>query len=602
MTFFDRLFARDAGADLHTRRAPAVAATSWNAESRTFEAVLSTGAAVERQDARGVFDEVLDLAGASLPERIPLLDSHARDSVDRVIGHVSGLRVVSGDLVGTVTLSRHSPQAIRLAQEISDGARFGLSVGYRVRTWRDGTADGRRTRTATQWDVLEASLVAVGADNRAGMREETHMTTRTHAPGSRAETNAAIRQIATTAGFDQAWIDRQLDAEATVDQVRAAAFEEMRQRGAPAATISTVTRTRELDDLQGRISAMGEAVYCRSNPNHRPSDRARQYVGFSLVEMARESLRAAGISTTGLSAATVIERATGGMVGLHSTSDFALALGDSVGRVIREAYAAAPSPLRQVARRVTVPDFRERAVIRMTPGMALEKVNEHGEFRGGTVFETGETYRVSTYGKIFGITRQAIVNDDKGALTDIPRMMGQAASAFESNFLAQLFIDNALMADGFAVFSTQHANIAAAGGAIDLTTLSAARLAMRSQTDEAGQVIGVVPRFLIVAPDRETQAEQALAEIAAATTATTNPFAGTLTLIVEPRLPAGGWFVAADPAVMPSVEIATLEGEQEPEVRTEVGFDVDGTRFRVRLDLGGAFVDWRGVYYNDGTP
>jgi hypothetical protein len=81
-----------------------------------------------------------------------------------------------------------------------------------------------------------------------------------------------------------------------------------------------------------------------------------------------------------------------------------------------------------------------------------------------------------------------------------------------------------------------------------------------------------------------------------------NVFANRLTLIVEPRLPPGAWYVAADPAVMPAVELATLEGEQEPEVRTEVGFDVDGTRFRVRLDLGGAFVDHRGVYMNDGTP
>ena len=161
--------------------------------------MLSTGAPVERQDARGAFEEVLDLAGASLPERIPLLDSHARDSVDRVLGHVASMRVVNGELVGVVTLSRHNPQAIRLAQEISDGARFGLSVGYRVRTWRDGTADGRRTRTAAQWDVLEASLVAVGADDRAGMREEHDMTTRTNAPASR---SGEIRTIARTAGLE----------------------------------------------------------------------------------------------------------------------------------------------------------------------------------------------------------------------------------------------------------------------------------------------------------------------------------------------------------------------------------------------------------------
>jgi hypothetical protein len=140
VSFLDRLFQREAYATL-TRRAPAVAAQSWNPEARTFEAVLSTGAGVERIDARGAFDEVLDLAGASVPERIPLCADHVRD-IERVLGHVTNMRVVNGELVGTVTLSRHNPLAQRIANEISDGARFGISIGYRVRTWRDGTANG----------------------------------------------------------------------------------------------------------------------------------------------------------------------------------------------------------------------------------------------------------------------------------------------------------------------------------------------------------------------------------------------------------------------------------------------------------------------------
>src|SRR5215207_9339720 len=111
MGFFDRLFHRDAGSTL-TRRAPAPSAvSSWNAEQRTFEATLSTGAPVERFDTRGTFDEVLDVRGAQLPESVPLLDSHNRDSVDRVIGSVGTLRLDSGRIVGTVQLSRHNPQA-----------------------------------------------------------------------------------------------------------------------------------------------------------------------------------------------------------------------------------------------------------------------------------------------------------------------------------------------------------------------------------------------------------------------------------------------------------------------------------------------------------
>ena len=202
-------------------------------------------------------------------------------------------------------------------------------------------------------------------------------------------------------------------------------------------------------------------------------------------------------------------------------------------------------------------------------------------------------------GKIVGMTRQAQINDDIGALTDIPRLMGAAAANFESRFIADLFSSNPIMADAERVFSVAHANDAGTPGPIDTTNLSEARLAMRSQTDEDGEIVGAVPRFLIVAPDRETEAEAMLATIAAATSSDVNVFAGQLTLIVEPRLPPDTWYVVADPAVLPSIEIATLEGQTEPEV-LQVGFDIDGTRFKIRLDLGGGWVDYRGAFRNTG--
>jgi hypothetical protein len=111
-----------------TRRAPAVT-SSWNADTRSFDVSLSAGAPVERNDTRGAYVELLDLTGAALPDRVPLLDAHNRDSVDRVLGHVSALRVEGGQLCGTATLSRHNPAAIRLAGELSDGAQFSLSIG-----------------------------------------------------------------------------------------------------------------------------------------------------------------------------------------------------------------------------------------------------------------------------------------------------------------------------------------------------------------------------------------------------------------------------------------------------------------------------------------
>ena len=55
------------------------------------------------------------------------------------------------------------------------------------------------------------------------------------------------------------------------------------------------------------------------------------------------------------------------------------------------------------------------------------------------------------------------------------------------------------------------------------------------------------------------------------------------------------------PAVIDGLEYAYLEGEPGPQVFSEIGFDVDGVRFKIRLDFGGAFVEPRGWFMNAGV-
>ena len=87
-------------------------------------------------------------------------------------------------------------------------------------------------------------------------------------------------------------------------------------------------------------------------------------------------------------------------------------------------------------------------------GFTLEQVNEDGGFKRGSMIDSEETYSVATYGKIFGITRQAMVNDDLGAFSDIARRLGIAAAQFEAQFLANFLLANSgdgqTMSDGQA--------------------------------------------------------------------------------------------------------------------------------------------------------
>ena len=257
----------------------------------------------------------------------------------------------------------------------------------------------------------------------------------------------------------------------------------MRQRSDTTARIQTFSHVRDIDDREGRIAAMGEALFARVASSHRPSERARQYVGLRIPDVARECLRSDGISTTGLSDASVIAR-----IGMHTTSDFPQVLGDAMGRTLRAAYTAAPSALRQLARQRTATDFRMQHRLWLSAGgFKLRKVNEAGEFHEGTLVEGGEAYKIETFGRIFSVSRQAQVNDAIGALADLPRTLGTSAAALEADVLANVLNSNPVMSDGQPVFSAAHNNVGTPAD-ISLDSLSEARTAMRRQTGPGGEL------------------------------------------------------------------------------------------------------------------
>jgi phage major head subunit gpT-like protein len=605
--------------DLVTRFAT-ISTNTWNAEARTFEAVFSTGAPVRRYDGRGAYLELLSISGHRGAEGAPFLDHHRRDSLDAILGTVLSARTVGGEAIATIKLSGHHPQAARLASELGDGNRFGISVGYRVDEWgaeRTDPKTGIRSREAVQWTVGEISVVAVPADPAASTRGESNLepdlipadqntTTppvQTPPPGTqtRAEVNGEIRSIASLSALPQSWIDSQIDASATLEQARAAAFEAMRSR--PSATDqirSTVQVIREHDASDLRLRNMGEALYTRLTPGHQPAEGAGAFAGMTIIDMARETLRLRGVSTAGLNANDLIVR------GLHTTSDFPLLLGGTITRTIGEGYRAAPSGLRQVARQTTIRDFKTKYRLQLSGTPALEKVNEAGEFKYGTMTEAGESYRLETFGKIFAISRHALVNDDLGAFADLARKWGQSAAAKEAQFLADIVLDEGgagpKMSDGKTFFHVDHRNRPATGSALDITGLSAARMSLRRQVGLAGELIDVAPKYLVVPPELETKAEQLVAPITAVASTEINPFSGKLVVVVEPRLTdPKRWYLAADPALNDGLEFAYLESREGVQTDTEAGFEIDGVKVKAQLDFGGGFVDWRSWFMNPGA-
>lgn len=589
--------------------------SSIDKKARTVELIASTGAGVPRHDMEGAFLELLTISKGAIDltraDGMPLLDSHQQDGLDKVLGVVASHRIADGNLYVTV---RVSERAEAVFKDIEAGIIRNVSVGYEPLDFVDDVdpATGQRVRKITKWRLLEVSLVPVGADPAAKTRS-LDMTTTTPTPasapaggttvaaqpqGQRAAVNAEIRALVSTFNLDPAVANELIDRDATIDQARASVLDAMKtsQAAPPAPRITMGYSSENPETFRAQAS---EALYCRST-GAKPSDAARQFMNMTTVDLAGECLRRSAISTTGLSAAQRVERA------LHTTSDFPLLLQGTGDRTLRASYDAAPAVLKRVARRTTAVDFRAKHKLQIGEAPKLELVPEAAEYTYGTMAEAKESYKLATYGKIIGLSRQAITNDDLSAFTNLAAAFGLSAAETEAQYLVDLLESGSgsgpVMADGYNLFDqTNHGNTTGSGAAPGETTLSNARLAMRQQTGLSGRAINVAPRYMVLPAELETSTEKLLATIQPTTTADVNPFSSKFEMLVEARLSSDKrWYMVSDPAVLEGLEYAYLQGQEGPYTETRVGFEVDGIEMKCRLDFGAGFVEYRSWYMNPG--
>lgn len=578
-----------------TRKAPAK--SSWNAETRTLDVRASTFADVQRYrfiERLSPEPSAWDLRRVDSPAGVPLLSGHNAYDFDAKLGVVTAAQVRRDGLQVTVKLSE-TESADRLVRDIEAGIGAAVSIGYSVTEWLLDESGDTPIRTATAITLLEVSVVSIAADPGAAVRSLNPQVSEAQMPDSPApreftpEMRAALVE---KYGLGGAFLRRH--ASVSEIEFRGAvldAIERRQERTVTFPAVDTANYGRTIDG-DGETRAIADALLARANPRHQPSEHARQFTGLTMVEVARRCLEATGQRSYG-SPSEVISRS------LHSTSDFPLILGDVLNKSLAAAYAPAAAALKVVARQTTARDFRDKHHVRLSEGPGLEKVNESGEFKRGTFGESREKYRLGTFGKVFGITRQALINDDLGAFVDIPAQLARTASALEAKTLADVVVANAAMSDGVALFHANHGNLITAA-ALGTASLTEARKAMRAQVGLTGELISVTPKYLVVGPALETQAEQLLASITATKSADVNPFSGRLELIVEPRLAGIGWYVAASPWEVDGLEYCYLEGQEGPQIESRAGFDVDGLEVRVRLDFAAAFVDHRGWVKNPG--
>lgn len=570
------------------QRAAPLRASSWNAEEWTFDLVLSTGAAVQR----GAFTEVLDLDGATWPETIPLLDSHRQGSLDDNIGDVTNIRREGAEIIGTAKLSRHSEKAKRVAAELSDSRSFSASIGYDVAKWVETSPGGKRTLTAKSFKILEASLVSVGADPAAGVRSlPTERPTMT-----RAEINAEIRSIAKATGLDATWTDGQIDAEATVEQARAAAIESMKTR--TTATPSSIQIGQDHTDPESIRSAMADALAHRLAPNAvKLEGRATEFRGHAVLDMAGDLAVARGDRVNLRDREALLQRA----VGAHSTSDFPLLLADAAHKALLGQYATVAPTYRKWAARKPFSDFKSHSFLRIGDVPAFKEITEGGETKYGTISENAEKVTAREYGTGIAIGRKALINDDLSALSDFSSGIAIRAAADENRMAYALLAANGALSDTKALFHADHGNLAASGSAIDATSIGLAVAALRAQKSLDGLVLNLQPALLVVGPAYETAARLILAQVNATKTSDVNIWSSFAELVVDAEITGNAWYLFASPSAAPVAVYGYVGGSEGPQVRSERDFDTQAVKIAAGLDFAVGAIDFRGAYKNAGA-
>ena len=357
-----------------------------------------------------------------------------------------------------------------------------------------------------------------------------------------------------------------------------------------------------LDEKVTRREAAVNSLLHRYNPGmFSLSDAARDYRGMSLLELAREFLQASGTNVRGLSRDEIATRA------LHTTSDFPEILANVTNKTLRQAYEAYPQTFKPFCRQVQTSDFRDITRVQMGEAPQLQKVSESGEFKRGTIGEAKERYRIETYGRVVGITRQVLINDDIDAFTRIPAMYGTAIATLESDVVWGVITANPVMGDGTALFHNSHKNMSSTGNVLSIASIAEGRTAMAKQTGlDKKTVLNVRPTFMLVPTALELTAEQLIAQnLVPARSGDVVPASiRSLQPISEPRLDAASTtalYLVANPAQIDTIEYAYLEGQQGAYIETRNGFDVDGVEIKCRLDFGAKAIDWRGLYKNAGA-
>jgi hypothetical protein len=567
-----------------TRNASPRPGTANDAE-RTIELVIAT-----ESDA----GDGLILSCRQLPEfgpaPVPVLLSH-QNSTSAMSGRIRELRIENRQVIGLAQFT-DAPAA----DEGWQLARAGCAVSVGASINPDGLERHNKTADlATRWRLREASLVPVGADALAMTRSfptPLSMTSDNNsntAPETDDEPQLSRSELKRQRDIMKCVSEAKLETELADQLIRSGMpmkdcvvqiVREVRQRteaewpayaGHPARMhVSPAATHRDLSAvLAAKLGCKGEGV-----------DRSLGScpIGLVLRDFLAGHDAARGIDVTRAPITRLVDRA-------WSTSDFTNALEASGERLLLEAYSEAQNGVLAMARAVELPDFRAMDMIRVSQYGELSEKLEGGEYKTSKYAEeNAASLKASEYGSIAILTRRALANDDLNIFGQLVSEMGRSAARKERKELAARLI-------GDFTWNAANSTAASASDADGIIEgITSATLKLRRQKDVDGNDVAFEPRLLLVAPEQEAAARQALGTYNPTTASEVMPYP-TLSIEVDHHL-SGGVFYVVDVSYPPLV-IGRIGGS--PITSESENFESGNRKFRVQHDFGTSKMDQRSL-------
>ena len=380
-----------------------------------------------------------------------------------------------------------------------------------------------------------------------------------------------------------------------------------------------------IDPIAGMVEVRdGTPVRRRKGANvqdlEQAADRGYQYRGMALVDVVAECCRLDGINFDRYSRIDMMRAAT-------SSSALTSIFTTVFSAQLLAGYEDYPDTTLGWTSESDVPNFQSNERATMGKMGTLAKHRRGGVADDLDTSDSKETYKVARYSGKFTIDEMDLVDDRFGALEQTsPAEMGNSAAAIRPNLVYYLLLSNpTLNADSAAVFvAAGHANYATAASALAAATLQAGIAAMAKQRIRK-RPLNIRPRYLLVPQDLRFTAEVLLTSaerVVSSSEGTKNPLLGTgIEVRYDDRLGVAGvtdpssgtaqagtainWFLAARPGEggAKTIEVGYLRGTgRAPSIRSYV-LDKGqwGIGWDINLDIGGAVLDYRGLYMAVGT-